>query len=156
MELFFFTYICQWINSFIILLVAQFIIGVAFFSLRNKVIEVLKKNDTSGINELVSQTRIKYLVFFIIVVVLLVLFLFVFIAFGGAYGGGFSDYFLPGIVALIFLEIFPFLWSLIISLLYYLGIKQKVNAVVKLVDSSCFNLEYLFLIYPILEIINND
>ena len=110
---------------FIILLVAQFIIGVAFFSLRNKVIEVLKKNDTSGINELVSQTRIKYLVFFIIVVVLLVLFLFVFIAFGGAYGGGFSDYFLPGIVALIFLEIFPFLWSLIISLLYYLGIKQK-------------------------------
>ena len=110
---------------FAILLVVQFIIGVAFFSLRNKVIEVLKKNDTSGINELVSQTRIKYLVFFIIVGVLLVLFLFVFIAFGGAYGGGFSDYFLPGIVALIFLEIFPFLWSLIISLLYYLGIKQK-------------------------------
>lgn len=110
---------------FAILLVVQFIIGVAFFSLRNKVIEVLKKNDTSGINELVSQTRIKYLVFFIIVGVLLVLFLFVFIAFGGAYGGGFSDYFLPGIVALIFLEVFPFLWSLIISLLYYLGIKQK-------------------------------
>lgn len=110
---------------FAILIVVQFIIGVAFFSLRNKVIEVLKKNDTSGINELVSQTRIKYLVFFIIVGVLLVLFLFVFIAFGGAYGGGFSDYFLPGIVALIFLEIFPFLWSLIISLLYYLGIKQK-------------------------------
>jgi hypothetical protein len=110
---------------FVLLLVAQFLIGVAFFSLRNKVIEVLKKNDTSGINELVSQTRIKYLVFFIIVGVLLFLFLFVFIAFGGAYGGGFSDYFLPGIVALIFLEIFPFLWSLIISLLYYLGIKQK-------------------------------
>lgn len=110
---------------FALLLVAQFLIGIAFFSLRNKVIEVLKKNDTSGINELVSQTRIKYIVFFIIVGVLLVLFLFVFIAFGGAYGGGFSDYFLPGIIALIFLEIFPFLWSLIISLLYYLGIKQK-------------------------------
>ena len=110
---------------FAILLVVQFLIGVSFFSLRNKVIEVLKKNDTSGINELVSQTRIRYLVFFIIVGVLLVLFLFVFIAFGGAYGGGFSDYFLPGIVALIFLEIYQFLWSLIISLLYYLGIKQK-------------------------------
>jgi len=110
---------------FVLLLVVQFLIGVAFFSLRNKVIEVLKKNDTSGINELVSQTRIKYIVFFIIVGVFLILFLFVFIAFGGAYGGGFSDYFLPGIVALIFLQIFPFLWSLVISLLYYLGIKQK-------------------------------
>ena len=110
---------------FVLLLVVQFLIGVAFFSLRNKVIEVLKKNDTSGINELVSQTRIKYIVFFIIVGALLFIFLFVFIAFGGAYGGGFSDYFLPGIVALIFLQIFPFLWSLVISLLYYLGIKQK-------------------------------
>lgn len=110
---------------FAILLVVQFILGIAFFSLRNKVIEVLKKNDTSGINELVTQTRIKYIIFFIIIGVFLILFLFVFIAFGGAYGGGFSDYFLPGIVALIFLQIFPFLWSLIISLLYYIGIKEK-------------------------------
>ena len=51
--------------------------------------------------------------------------MFTFIGFGGSYGGGFIDYFISGIVALIFLQIFPFIWSFILALLYYFGIKGK-------------------------------
>jgi len=108
--------------SFAILLVVQFIIGVAFFSLRKY---LFKKDDKSAITELESKVKIKYFIFFLITIILLVIFMFTFLGFGGAYGGGFSDYFISGIISLIFLQIFPFIWSIIIALLYYIGIRGK-------------------------------
>ena len=107
---------------FALLIVVQFIIGVAFFSLRKY---LFKKDDKSAITELESKTKIKYFIFFIITIVLLIIFMFAFIGFGGAYGGGFSDYFISGIISLILLQIFPFIWSLIIALFYYIGIRGK-------------------------------
>jgi hypothetical protein len=113
------------VNALIVLallIVIQFIIGVAFFSLRKY---LFKRDDKSAITELESKTKIKYFIFFIITIVLLIIFMFTFIGFGGAYGGGFSDYFISGIISLIFLQIFPFIWSLIIALFYYIGIRGK-------------------------------
>ena len=104
------------------MIVVQFIVGFAFFSLRKY---LFKKDDKSAITELESKTKIKYFIFFIITIVLLIIFMFTFIAYGGAYGGGFSDYFISGIISLIFLQIFPFIWSLIIALFYYIGIRGK-------------------------------
>ena len=111
------------VNALIVLallIVVQFIIGVAFFSLRKY---LFKRDDKSAITELESKTKIKYFIFFIITIVLLIVFMFAFIGFGGAYGGGFSDYFISGIISLIFLQIFPFIWSIIIALFYYIGIR---------------------------------
>ena len=108
--------------SFAILIVVQFIIGVAFFSLRKY---LFKKDDKSAIIELESKVKIKYFIFFIITIVLLIIFMFTFVGFGGAYGGGFSDYFISGIISLILLQIFPFIWSIFLALLYYIGIKCK-------------------------------
>jgi len=107
------------IIDFVILLVAQFLLGIIFFALRNKVLEIVQKKDVYKIEELVSKTRIKYIIFFILTLCLLVVFLLTFVGFGGAYGGGFIDYLIPGIIALLILEIFPFLWSLIIALFRY-------------------------------------
>ena len=107
------------IIDFVILLVAQFLLGIIFFALRNKVLEIVQKKDVYKIEELVSKTRIKYIIFFILTLCLLVIFLLTFVGFGGAYGGGFIDYLIPGIIALLILEIFPFLWSLIIALFRY-------------------------------------
>ena len=53
------------------------------------------------------------------------IFLLTITAFVGAYGGGFVDYFIAGIISLIFLELIPFLWSLILAYLTYLGIRKK-------------------------------
>ena len=110
---------------FVILLIIQFIIGIVFFSLRKSVLDVIKKNDLDGVQDLVLKTRIKYISFFIITVVLLIVFMLCFVGFGGAYSGGFIDYFAPGIISLIILEIFPFLWSLILALFRYIGIKKE-------------------------------
>ena len=106
--------------SFILLIISNFIIGFIFFSIRNKV-----KDNSIDKEDLISKTKIKNNIFFIINIVLMLIFLLTITAFCGAYGGGFADYFIAGIISLIFLEIFPFLWSLIISLLIYLGNKKN-------------------------------
>ena len=105
------------------LTIAQFIIGIIFFSLRNSVSEVIKKSDLSEIRNLITKTKIKYIIFFILSLILLFLFLFTFIGFGGSYGGASIDYIAPGFIAILFLEIFPFIWSLIIAIFRYIGLK---------------------------------
>ena len=111
--------------SFILLIIVNFITGFLFFSVRNSVGEIIKNNNISEIDNLILKTKKKYLIFFIINIVLMVIFFLTITGFVGAYGGGFVDYFVAGIISLIFFEIFPFLWSLIIALFTYLGNKNK-------------------------------
>jgi len=110
--------------DFAILLVIQFLLGIIFLRLRNKLLELVQIKDINKLDDLASKTRIKYIIFFVLTLCLLVVFLLTFVGFGGAYGGGFIDYLIPGIIALLFLEIFPFLWSLIIALLRYTANKK--------------------------------
>ena len=123
--------------SFLILLVVQLIIGILFFSIRKKVIKAKKKKSHEAIKDLTSQVKIKYLVFFIINLVLMIIFFFTISGFCGAYGGGNVDYFTASIISLIFLEIFPFLWSAVIALLRYLGVKKN--------NSYCFKISEFFM-----------
>ena len=110
--------------SFILLIIVNFLVGFIFFSVRSDVEEMKTYSDMEN---LVSKVKTKNNIFFIIIMVLMVVFLLALTAFCGAYGGGFVDYFIGGIISLIFLEIFPFLWSLIIALLLYIGIRNKNN-----------------------------
>ena len=113
--------------SFLLLLFVNLIIGFLFFSVRNKIIENIRNNDISKINDLVTKTKKNNLIFFIINLVLMVLFLLAITGFIGAYGGGFVDYFVSGIISLIIFEVFPFLWSIFIALFIYLGSKKKIK-----------------------------
>ena len=63
---------------------------------------------------------------------------FTLIAFVGAYGGGFVDYFISGIISLIFFELFPLLWSLVITLLFYFGSRNIEYKTVMNVEFSYF------------------
>ena len=108
--------------SFILLIISNFTIGFIFFSIRKDIYD-----STKSLDDLLSKAKHKNNIFFIINIVLMVIFLLTLTAFCGAYGGGFVDYFTAGIISLIFLEIFPFLWSLIISLLIFLGNKKNNN-----------------------------
>ena len=113
--------------SCILLLIVNLIIGFLFFSVRNKIIENIRNNDISGINDLVTKIKKNNLIFFIINFVLMVLFLLAITGFVGAYGGGFVNYFVSGIISLILFEIFPFLWSIFIALFIYVGSKNKIK-----------------------------
>ena len=110
---------------FIILIAIKFIICYIFFSLRKKILYIVNKNDLNEIKDLVKNTKFKYLIFFIITMTLLILFFFLFVGFGAAYGGGFGDYLIAGIISIFFLEIFPFLWSLILTFLLIYGVKKE-------------------------------
>jgi len=109
--------------SFILLIIANFLVGFLFFSIRNSIEDSIKNND--NIDDLISKTKRKYLIFFIINIILMAVFLLTIAGFVGAYGGGFVDYFIGGIISLIFFEIFPFIWSLILALFIYCGNKGK-------------------------------
>ena len=114
------------IAVFVFLIIINFLIGFIFFHLRNKVIEVKKKTDAKEeIKNLVEKQKKLNFIFFIINIILMIIFFLVITSFVGAYGGGFVDYFTAGIISLIFLELFPFLWSLVIALFIYLGEKKK-------------------------------
>lgn len=110
--------------SLILLLIVNFIVGFFFFSIRNKIIEGSKNN---RINEILSKVKQNNILFFIINIVLMILFFMTITAFVGAYGGGFVDYLISGIISLVFFEIIPFIWSLILAFLIYFGSKKKIK-----------------------------
>jgi len=124
--------------SFALLIVVQFFIGFIFFSIRNNVIKTKRKNNLDGIQDLVLKTKLKYLIFFIIDIVLMIIFFLSITGFGGAYGGGFVDYFVAGTISLTFLEIFPFIWSLVIALLRYIGFKKNNKTLFKISEFFMF------------------
>ena len=131
--------------SFLLLLIVNLIIGFLFFSVRIKIIENIRNNDISKIDDLVNKTRKNNLIFFIINLVLMILFLITIAALVGAYEGGFVDYFVSGIISLIFFEVFPFIWSIFIALFIYLGNKKRLNVYQVLVISLCS--KYYFYYY---------
>lgn len=99
--------------------------GIIFFSIRNNVVEIIKNNKISDIDDLASKVKRMNMIFIIIDLILMAIFLMTIVAFVGAYGGGFIDYFIGGIISLILFEFIPFLWSLVIALFMYLGLKNK-------------------------------
>ena len=105
---------------FVILIVAQFIVGVIFFSVKKSIFFFFLQNNMKEIKNLLNKMRIKYIIFVIIAMVLLILFLFTFVGFGGSYGGGYIDYLIPGLVDIALLEILPFIWSLILAIFRYI------------------------------------
>ena len=124
--------------SMLLLIIVNFVVGYIFFNIRNKISEVIKNNNTSEINDIASQAKKRSIIFFIINIILMFIFFITITAFVGAYGGGFVDYFVPGIISLIFLEIIPFLWSLILAFLTYLGIKKKIECCSKVSNFFMF------------------
>jgi hypothetical protein len=111
--------------SFIILLAVQFIFGIVFFSVRKSIIKAKMKKSHKVIQEIIAKSKKKNIAFYIIVMVCMILFFFTISGFIGIYGGGVVDYLTAGIISLILLEIFPFIWSLIIALFTYLGMKNN-------------------------------
>ena len=119
------------IICFAFLLLVQLIVGALFLSIRNKVIKAKIKKSQKGFEELGTKVSKRYILFFVVVIILMAVFFLSLAGFGASYGGGVVDYFTGGIISLIILEIFPFLWSLIIALFRYLGFKTKNKCLLK-------------------------
>ena len=89
------------------------------------------KNKTSKVQDMVLKSRRNYNIFFVLNIILLVIFVLSFIGLEATYQGATFDYLSAGIIALVLNEILPFLWSLVLALLRYLGIKKKSKCLLK-------------------------
>ena len=118
--------------SLVILLVVQFLFGIIFFSVRKSLIKARAKKSHKAIQEISAIAKVKNIVFFVLVMVCMILFFFTLSGFIAIYGGGVVDYLTAGIISLILLEIIPFLWSLIIALFKYFGIKNNNKCLFKI------------------------
>ena len=117
--------------GFLILTLADFIIGYVFFSFRDEVQTILLRKKTSQMQDMVLKARRNYNIFFVIDIILIIIFILSFAGFEATYQGGTTDYFMAGFISLILNELLPFLWSLILALCRYFGIKKKYKCLLK-------------------------
>ena len=119
------------IIGFLILTLADFLVGYLLFGFRDEVVKILVKKNTSKMQDMVLKARRNYNIFFVLNIILLVIFILSFAGFEATYQGGTTDYFAAGFISLILNELLPFLWSLILALFRYLGIKKNFNCMLK-------------------------
>lgn len=116
------------VNSLIamaIYFVVQLIFGLLVFSVRKEITELFVSKDVLKINSLAKTMKAKYIIFFVINILFMIAF-FMFLAnFNGVYAGSGTDFGAGGFLSLLWIEIIPFIWSLIIALVRYLGISKQ-------------------------------
>ena len=108
--------------TFLIFLIVQLLFGIFVFSVRKELTELFNSKDVLKINSLAKTLKAKYIVYFVIVIVLMIAFFMYLTNFNGAYAGSGNDFGPAGLLSLIFIEIFPFVWSLILAIFRYFGI----------------------------------
>ena len=113
------------IVDLILLIFADFIVGIVFFKIREEVEKLLEKSKLSKIQNFVLKTRKYNNIFYALNFILVVIFFLSLAGFGVTYPGGVVDCMTSGIFAIFILEIVPFIWALILALFRYFGIKKK-------------------------------
>jgi hypothetical protein len=113
------------IVNLIVLIFADFIIGIVFFKIREDVEKLLEKSKLSKIQDFVLKTRKYNNVFYALNFILVVIFFLSLAGFGVTYPGGVTDCMTSGIFAIFILQIVPFIWALILALLRHYGMKKK-------------------------------
>ena len=124
------------IITFIICVIIQFIINFVFFGIRRELcilsIYEKKENINKEVQKIIKKTKKRYIIFAFINLFLMILFFVYLTNFSNAYSGGALDYIGAGIWTFIFLQIFPFISSLLIAFLRQHGMKNKNEKMYKL------------------------
>ena len=124
------------IITFIICVIVQFIVNFIFFGIRRELclisINEKKENINKEVQKLIKKTKTRYIIFAFINLVFMIIFFVYLTNFTTAYSGGALDYIGAGIWTFIFLQIFPFISSLIASLLRHNGMKNNKEGMYKM------------------------
>ena len=124
------------IVTFIICTIIQFIINFIFFGIRRELclisINEKKENINKEVQKLVKKAKTRYIIFAFVNLVFMIIFFVYLTNFSMAYSGGALDYIGAGIWTFIFLQILPFITSLIIAFLRHYGMKNKNEGMYKM------------------------
>ena len=122
--------------TFIICMILQFIINFIFFGIRRELclisINEKQENINKEVQKLIKKIKIRYIIFAFINLIFMIIFFVYLTNFSMAYSGGALDYIGAGIWTFIFLQILPFVSSLIITFLRYYGIKKNKEGMYKM------------------------
>ena len=121
------------IVNLIFLIVADFLVGVIFFNLRNDVEKIQEKGKMSKMSKMqdyVLKVRRNYNIFYAVNFILIVVFFLSLCGFGVSYPGGVADCLTVAIFSVFLLEIVPFVWALILATFRYFGYKKKKKTLV--------------------------
>ena len=128
--------------SFALCLIVQLIIGILFFGTKRKIDNVIeiKEKETQEKEYKIIMRKIKrlFIVFFIVNFVLLIIFDSYITAFNLIYDKSLSDYLIPSLITFIFLQIIPFVISIIITALVYFGLKKENQRFIKIAKYLLF------------------
>ena len=116
------------LNSIIIsaiYLAIQLILGLFVFSVRKEITELFTSKDVLKINSLAKTMKAKYIIFFVVNILFMIAFFMFLTNFNGVYVGSATDFGAGGFWSLLWLEIFPFIWSLILAIFRYFGISKQ-------------------------------
>ena len=124
------------IVTFIICVIVQFIVNFIFFGIRRELclisINEKKENINREVQKLIKKTKTRYIIFAFINLVFMIIFFVYLTNFTTAYSGGALDYIGAGVWTFIFLQILPFISSLIITMLRYYGMKKNKEGMYKM------------------------
>ena len=124
------------IITFIICVIVQFIVNFIFFGIRRELclisINEKKENINKEVQKLIKKTKTRYIIFAFINLVFMIIFFVYLTNFTTAYSGGALDYIGAGIWTFIFLQIFPFISSLVATLLRHNGMKNNKEGMYKM------------------------
>ena len=116
--------------NLIVLIFADFIIGILFFSLRAEIENILSRGKMSKLQDIILKARRNYNIFYVINFILIIIFFLSLCGFGVTYPGGIVDCLTITFLALLLFEIIPFIWSLILALFRYFGYKKKSSCMI--------------------------
>ena len=123
------------IITFFVCMIVQFIINFIFFGIRRELciisINEKKENIQKEVQKLIKKAKIRYIIFAFINLIFMIVFFVYLTNFSSAYSGGALDYIGAAIWTFIFLQILPFISSLIIATLRHYGMKNKSNGLYK-------------------------
>ena len=114
--------------SFIICLIAQLIIGLLFFNTKEKIdklIELDKIMPVKNDNAVLKKIKCLFILFFFINLLLIIVFCFFLLGFNIINNNSEIDFLIPSFVTFILQQIFPFIISIIITIIIYLGLKNN-------------------------------
>ena len=128
--------------SFILCLIIQLIVGFLFFRTKKKIDNVIEISDKTTqkqeLNKVMSGIKLLFIIFFVVNFILVLLSSIYNTGFNMIYNKSVSDFIIPTVITFIMLQIFPFIISIIITLLIYYGLKKENKKLINAVKNFLF------------------
>ena len=129
------------IISFILCLIIQLILGLIFFSTKKKIDNLIEFNKIIEVkinNTALKKIKCLFILFFIINFILIIIFSLFLLGFNLINNNSEIDFLIPSLATFIFLQIIPFLTSIIITIIIYSGLKNDNKNTINIGKSLLF------------------